>query len=80
MRRFPALDVKATGHQIKQIRISQGYSVADIQAYIGLEPTATAIYKWERGENLPSIDHLFALAKLFKVPIEEILVIREEPN
>ena len=33
-----------------------------------------SIYKWQRGETLPDITNLLALAKLFNCTIEEILV------
>ena len=33
-----------------------------------------SIYKWERGETLPSIDHLYALAWLFRVSLDELVV------
>ena len=79
MKRFPAIDLKATGQNIKELRISRGYTVKDLQNYMGFD-SPSAAYKWERGESLLSIDHLFALAKLFEVPIEEILVMREESN
>lgn len=72
MRSFPSIDMKATGQNIKELRINRGYTVKDLQAYLGLE--LQAIYKWQRGENLPSTDHLFALAKLFDVAIEDILI------
>ena len=79
MKRFPVIDMKATGQNIKELRISRGYTVKDLQEYLGFEEPQ-AIYKWQRGENLFSIDHLFALAKLFDVTIEEILIMREESN
>ena len=79
MKRFPVIDMKATGQNIKELRISRGYTVKDLQEYLGFEEPQ-AIYKWQRGENLFSIDHLFALAKLFKVPIEEILISRRDEN
>ena len=73
MKRFPAIDMKATGQNIKELRISRGYKMKTLVQYLGLTDS-TAAYKWERGATLPSIDHLFALAKLFEVPIESILI------
>lgn len=79
MKRFPVIDMKATGQNIKELRISRGYTVKDLQNYMDFD-SPSAAYKWERGESVPSTDHLFALAKLFDAPIEEILVMREESN
>jgi transcriptional regulator with XRE-family HTH domain len=33
-----------------------------------------AIYKWQRGKSLPSVDNLYALGALLDVPLDEILV------
>jgi len=73
MNAFPRIDMVATGANIKKIRISCGLTVKDLQEYFGFEQPQ-AIYKWQWGETLPSIDNLFALSKLFRVPIDKILV------
>lgn len=36
-----------------------------------------AVYKWERGASLPSIDNLLALSHLYHVSMEELLVYEE---
>ena len=33
-----------------------------------------AIYKWQNGETLPSVDNLYALGTLLNVPMEQILI------
>ena len=50
-------------------------SVRDLQAYFGFEEPQ-AIYKWQQGKSLPSVDNLYALGALFEVPMEDILVSR----
>lgn len=72
---FPVINPEATGANILSLRKSRGYTVADLQEYFGFE-APQAIYKWQRGESLPSIDNLLALGHLLKVPIEKILVFR----
>ena len=37
--------------------------------------TPQAIYKWQRGETLPTVENLAALACILSVPIEEILAV-----
>ena len=44
----------------------------DIRAYINLSDTQ-AIYKWQRGATLPSIENLLALSRLFNTTIEDII-------
>ena len=69
----PVVDLKSTGAQIKSLRIKSGYTVHDIQAVFGFE-YPQAIYQWQSGEYLPSIDNLFILSKFFDIDISEILV------
>lgn len=71
----PVLDPKATGNQIKTLRKEKGYSVKDIQDVFGFE-YPQAVYAWEQGKNVPTIDNLLVLSKVFEVSIEDLLVVR----
>ncbi len=77
MTTFPVLDVKATGNRIKEIRVAKHISVNDICEFMGFE-NPQAVYKWQRGESLPTVDNLYALSRLFETPMEQILCEREE--
>ena len=58
---------------IERLRKEKGLRVKDISSYMGfLEPQA--VYKWQQGKALPSLDNMFALSVLFQVPMENILV------
>ena len=70
---FPIIDMKATGTNILALRKSKGLSVTDLQEYFGFE-APQAIYKWQKGQSLPSTDNLFALSFLLGVPIDSILI------
>lgn len=70
---FPVIDPVATGENILRLRQERGLSVRDLQAYFGFEEPQ-AIYKWQRGKSLPTVDNLYALGALLDVPMEEILV------
>ena len=70
---YPVIDVYATGKNIERLRKEKGFSVKDIASFMGfVEPQA--VYKWQQGKALPSLDNMFALSILFQVSIEEILV------
>ena len=75
MKRFPVIEPIATGKNIIRLRVERGMSVRDLQAYFGFEEPQ-AIYKWQQGKSLPSVDNLYALGALFEVPMEDILVSR----
>lgn len=66
--------MKATGKNIESLRKQKNLSVKDIQAFFGFD-SPQAIYKWQWGDSLPSIDNLVVLATVFEVSIMNILVI-----
>ena len=70
---FPSIDLARTGKRIETVRRSRGFSVRDIQNYFGFE-YPQAVYKWQHGECLPSVDNLLALARLLRVNMEDLLV------
>ncbi len=70
---FPVIDLIATGDNIRRLRLERGLTVKDLQGYFGFEEPR-AIYKWQKGETLPTVDNLFALGVLFEVPMDRILV------
>lgn len=73
---YPVIDMKKTGENIKRLREMHGISVADIQCYLGLS-NPQAIYQWQSGISLPTVDHLCALSHLFNITINDILVLAE---
>jgi transcriptional regulator with XRE-family HTH domain len=70
---FPVIDLSATGRNIERLRKKHGQSVRELQEYFGFEQPQ-AIYKWQWGKALPSVDNLFALSVLWDEPINGILV------
>ena len=73
---FPVIDPEATGRNIVRLRRERKLTVRDLQHYFGFEEPR-AIYKWQRGENLPSVDNLYALSRILQVPMDSILVPRQ---
>ena len=73
MNSIPVIDMIATGINITRMRISAGLTVKDVQDIFGFS-TPQAIYKWQRGTALPTVDNLVVLAALFGVKIDDILI------
>ncbi len=74
---FPVIDLVETGRCIERQRRQAGLSVRDLQAYFGFE-YPQAIYKWQHGECLPTVDNLLALARLLRVSMEDLLVYEDQ--
>ena len=70
---FPVIDMAATGANILRLRKERGLSVRDLQDWFGFEEPQ-AIYKWQKGKSLPTVDNLYALGALLEVPMDQILV------
>ena len=71
---IPAINMIATGRNIRRLREKAGFSVKDIQDVFGFT-TPQAIYKWQHGTAMPTIDNLVVLAAIFNVTVDEILVV-----
>lgn len=69
---YPVIDVKATGKRIKELREAHHLKVAEVAEFMGFE-SDQAVYKWQRGDSLPTVDNLFALSRLFNTPVDEII-------
>lgn len=71
---FPTIDLVDTGKNIIKLREESGLSVRDLQNIFGFA-TPQAIYKWQHGTALPTIDNLIVLSAVFKVSMEEIIIV-----
>ena len=67
------IDMIGTGNNISRLRKLNSLSIKDVQEAMGFN-TPQAIYKWIRGEAIPSVDNLVILSELFNTTIDEILV------
>lgn len=73
---MPTVDLVATGKNIEKLRKEAGLSVKELQNIFGFG-TPQAIYKWQHGTALPTVDNLVLLSAIFKVSIDEILVVEQ---
>lgn len=71
--RYPVLDTVATGKRIQELRKARNLRVSDISSFMGFE-SDNAVYKWLRGDSMPSVDNLYALSCLFETSIDNIIV------
>ena len=69
---YPVIDPVATGARIKELRKQHHMKVGDIARFMGFE-SEQAVYKWQRGESLPTVDNLYALSMLFETTMDAII-------
>jgi transcriptional regulator with XRE-family HTH domain len=78
---LPVIDVQATSKRLKEIREKRGFTVADIQKIFGMQ-NPQSIYTWENPnlKYLPCLENLIALAKIYGVSIDDLIVIEEDDS
>ncbi len=76
MANMPVIDMVRTGQNIGRLRKQAELSVKDLQDVFGFA-TPQAIYKWQQGAALPTLDNLVVLAAVLQVRMDDILVITD---
>ncbi len=76
MSTIPVINMTATGGNIVRLRRQAGMTVRDLQSILGFA-SPQAIYKWQRVECMPTLDNLVALAAVFGVTVDEIIIFQE---
>ena len=71
----PVIDMVGTGKKITQLRTEAGLTVRDLQEIFGFG-TPQAIYKWQQGTAMPTLDNLILLATVLNVQLDDIIVIQ----
>ena len=70
---LPTIDMAQTGANIVNLRKAAGLSVRDLQNIFGFN-SPQAVYRWQTGAALPTVDNLIVLAAVLHVRIDDILV------
>ncbi|MCR5626274.1 MAG: helix-turn-helix domain-containing protein [Lachnospiraceae bacterium] len=70
---YPVIDTKATGKRIRELIKSHHMKVEEVARFMGFE-SVQAVYKWQRGDSLPTVDNLYALSSLFETSIDSIII------
>lgn len=73
---IPMIDMVQTGQNINRLRKAAGISVKELQDIFGFG-TPQAIYKWQHGTALPTIDNLVVLAAVLGVKVDDVLVMTD---
>lgn len=67
------IDLYETGGKLRAQRLKNGMSAAYVSDALGLS-TRTALYKWEKGDSLPTVDHLLDLMHIYKCSLDDLVV------
>ena len=74
MNMMPIIDTAGTGRNIAVLRKKAGLTVSDLQDIFGFG-TPQAIFKWMRGDCMPTIDNMIIIADMFGCTMDDIVVV-----
>lgn len=78
--KLPTIDLRKTGQNIMRMRKEAGISIRELQVIFGFR-SPQAIYNWQNGTSLPTVDNLIILALILGTTIDEIIAIEgEDPD
>ena len=69
---FPVINLRETGVNLHRIMDKRGITPKDIKEFLNLGSIQT-VYNWCNGLNMPTVDNLYALSQLLRIPIDEII-------
>ena len=69
---FPTINLRETGVNLRRLMDKREVTPKDIKEYLNLGSIQT-VYNWCNGLNLPTIDNLYALSQLLRVPMDAIV-------
>jgi len=67
------LDMGRSGQLLNYVIRKRGYTVSEIQKELGLA-CPQPVYRWLRGQTMPSIDNLYSLSKILKIHMDDLVV------
>ena len=77
MESYSNIDMCRTGKKIAAAVKEAGFDVPFIQKYLHLS-CPQPIYRWFKGQVLPSVDHLYVLSRLLGVHMEDLIVPKQK--
>ena len=69
---FPTINVKETGANLQRLMKRREITAKEVKEYLNLA-SVQSVYYWWNGTNMPTIDNLYALSQLLRVPMDTIV-------
>ncbi len=69
------LDTVATGLRIKTLMEERHISIRDVSNF--MEVSFQAVYRWQKGLTLPTINNMYILGQLLDMDVDDILVAKK---
>lgn len=77
IKQYPGIEMVRTGRWLRQMCRYKGVSVAMLREYLRFG-SSQSVYGWFCGRTLPSLDNFYAVSQLLRMPLDELIINREE--
>ena len=68
----PTIDKAKTGQQIRLLMEKRGVTVKDVKDALSLA-CVQSVYHWLNGQSMPTLDNLYILSDLLRVPMDMLV-------
>ncbi len=75
--RYPHIDTVRSGRLLKERILKGGYTIDEMRQELYME-SVQALYKWFRGEVLPTVDHYCILSEILHCDIRDLIIMKGE--
>lgn len=79
MMEYPVLNTREVAANLKRMRKERSITVMQVAEFMGFT-SPQAVYKWERGDCMPTLDNIFALSRVFDTTIDILITARREED
>lgn len=76
---LPTIDKERTGRWLKFLFQYKGLTVKEAKEYLSLTCVQT-IYRWFKGETIPTVDNLYVLSELLDMPMDSLIIGSRPPK
>lgn len=74
--RIVELDMVATGQRIRSLMDERNISIKEVSKRLNV--SFQAVYRWQKGEALPTLCNFFLLSRLLGLKIDDLLVAKKQ--
>lgn len=67
------MDMEKSGKWMRFLCVARGYSVKKVCRLLGVS-CPQSVYAWFNGKTMPSLDNLYGLSRLFRCPIDDLVL------
>lgn len=66
------IDTKRIGHRLKELRYQRSFTVEQVAEALCV--SENAVYKWEAGMTVPTVDNFYLLSCVYQTSLDQLIL------